>query len=122
MSTNKAAVEIIRKPVDETRTEAIDVIRAEYVGQYKIHLWFSDGKNHVVDFEPFLRSAGNPMSRKYLEPELFRQFSLDYGNLQWHDYEMCFSTGDLYNDDIDVEMDDEDRQKLKKVAAQLGMQ
>ena len=96
------------------------IIHAEYVGEYKIHLWFSDGKNHVVDFEPFLMSARNPMTTQYRDLQKFRQFRLVYGNLDWNDYEMCFSTEDLYNNDIGVELSAADRQKLEDLAGQFG--
>ena len=119
MSSSQSEIEVIREPVDESKIETIDIIRAKHVGGYKIHLWFSDGKRHIVDFEPFLKSARNPMSVKYRDLENFRQFSLDYGNLHWNDYEMCFSTDDLYNNAISVEISNEDRLKLEEVAHQL---
>ncbi|MCI0697725.1 DUF2442 domain-containing protein [candidate division KSB1 bacterium] len=100
--------------------EMLDIIRAEYVGGYKIHLWFSDGKNHVVDFEPFLMTARNPMVTQYRDIEKFRHFRLVYGNLDWNDCEMCFSIEDLYNNDIGVEISADDRQKLEVLARQFG--
>ena len=41
------------------------------------------------------------MIRKYLDVELFQQFSLIYGDLVWHDYELCFPIADLYEGTID---------------------
>jgi hypothetical protein len=106
--------------VDESNIEVLDITYAEYVSGYKIHLWFNDGKNHVVDFEPFLMNARNPMAVKYRDIKEFKKFSLDYGNLQWNDYEMCFSLEDLYNNDIDAEISVDDRQKLEELARQFG--
>jgi hypothetical protein len=100
MNASKSDIKIIHEPVDESKIEVLDIIRAEYVGGYKIHLWFSDGKNHVVDFEPFLMSARNPMTTQYRDVKKFRQFRLDYGNLDWNDYEMCFPVADLYEGKI----------------------
>lgn len=100
--------------------EVLDIIRAEYAGGYKIHLWFSDGKNHVVDFEPFLMNTRNPMSTQYRDLEKFRRFRLEYGNLDWNDDEMCFSVEDLYNNDISVEISAADRQKLEVLVRQFG--
>ena len=97
MSKSNSGIKIVYEPVDESKIEVLDIIRAEYVGGYKIHLWFSDGKNHVIDFGPFLMSARNPMVAQYRDIEKFRQFRLVYGNLDWNDYEMCFSIEDLYN-------------------------
>jgi len=120
MSISKPKIKITCEPIDESQLEILDIIRAEYVGGYKLHLWFSDGKNHVVDFEPFLMSARNPMVTQYRDLQKFKQFRIVYGNLDWNDYELCFSTEDLYNNDIGAEMSIEDRQKLEKLAKQLG--
>jgi hypothetical protein len=85
MRAKKPHIKIIRELVDESKIEVIAIVRAEYRGGYKIHLWFSDGKNHIVDFEPFLMSARNPMSAQYRDLEKFRQFRLVYGNAATQD-------------------------------------
>jgi hypothetical protein len=74
----------------------INVIEAEYVPPYKIHLWFSDGAEHIVNFEPFLKKSQHPEIRKYLNQELFKDFSIAHGRLDWNDYDLCFSMQDLY--------------------------
>lgn len=114
--STKTAFESLEKP----EIEALDIIRVEYVGGYKLHLWFSDGKNHLVDFEPFLMSARNPMATQYRDLEKFKQFRIVYGNLDWDDNEMCFAIEDLYNNDIDFELSHDDRRTLKKLAQQFG--
>ena len=30
------------------------------------------------------------MTKKYLDKELFKSFTIDFGDLVWNDYEMCF--------------------------------
>lgn len=80
----------------EEQTDLIEITRAEYAGGYRIHLWFNDGKNHVVDFEPFLRKARHPSLKKYLDENQFKKFKIVYGNLDWNDYELCFPVADLY--------------------------
>jgi hypothetical protein len=80
--------------------EVIEIIRAEYLHDYQLHLWFHDGKEHDVDFEPFLRHARNPLFRKYLDLDEFKNFRLIFGNLDWNDYEMCFPVADLYDSKI----------------------
>jgi hypothetical protein len=81
-----------------TATEdwVVDITRAEHAEEYRLRLWFSDGKEQVVDFEPFLRHSLNPMIRKYLEPERFQRFTVEHGDLFWGDYELCFPIADLY--------------------------
>ncbi len=86
---------------------------------YKIRLWFSDGKEHVVDFEPFLKSARNPMATCYRDLLAFKQFRLEDGNLNWNDYEMCFVLEDLYNNDVGLELDDSARRNLEILARQM---
>ena len=72
------------------------VTDAEYIKDYKIKLVFSDKNERIIDFQPFLEQAGNPMTRKFLDLKEFKNFTLEYGDLVWNDYEMCFPTIDLY--------------------------
>jgi hypothetical protein len=78
----------------------ISIISADYIRDYKINLTFSDGIVRVVDFGPFLRSAKNPMARKYLDKKLFKKYSIEYGDIVWNEYEMCFPIWDLYEGQI----------------------
>jgi hypothetical protein len=78
----------------------ISIISAEYIRDYKINLTFSDGVVRVIDFGPFLRSAKNPMAKKYLDKKLFKKYSIEYGDIVWNDYEMCFPIWDLYEGQI----------------------
>ena len=74
----------------------VNVESAEYVEGYKLHLVFSDNRERTVDFEPFLGSSPNPMIRKYLHLDRFRNFTVEYGDLLWNDYDLCFPVADLY--------------------------
>ncbi len=74
----------------------IAIEQAEYVKDYVLQLKFSDGKEVAVDFGSFLHQSLNPLIRKYLDVELFKQFTLEYGDLHWHDYDLCFPIADLY--------------------------
>ena len=74
----------------------VEITSAEYVADYKLRLRFSDGKERLVDFEPFLRDSLNPMIRVYLDLEKFKHFTVEYGDLHWNDYDLCFSIADLY--------------------------
>ena len=78
----------------------ISINKAEYVGEYKIKLFFSDGIERLIDFSSFLKNAKNPMTRKYLDKEMFKNFSIEYGDVIWNDYEMCFPKWDLYEGKI----------------------
>jgi hypothetical protein len=72
------------------------VTAAEHAGGYKLRIDFSDGKRQLVDFEPFLRSARNPAIRDFLAPDRFKAFRIEYGDLLWGDYDLCFPVMDLY--------------------------
>ena len=74
----------------------ISIQEAIYKGDYKINLLFSDGVIKTIDFESFLKNARNPMINKYLDKERFRSFSLDYGDIVWNNYELCFPVWDLH--------------------------
>jgi hypothetical protein len=74
----------------------VDITAAESTGGYRLRLTFSDDTARTVDFEPFLSKSHNPTIRRYLEPERFADFSVQYGDLVWHDYDLCFPIADLY--------------------------
>ena len=40
------------------------------------------------------------MTRKFLDINEFKKFKIEYGDLVWNDYEMCFPIIDLYEDNI----------------------
>ncbi|NVN95311.1 MAG: DUF2442 domain-containing protein [Bacteroidetes bacterium] len=78
----------------------ISIQEVSYKGDYKINFQFSDGVERTVDFEEFLRKSKNPMTNKYLNKELFKAFTLDYGDIVWNNYELCFPVWDLHKGEI----------------------
>lgn len=78
----------------------ISISKADYVGEYKIKFLFSDGVERLIDFSDFLKNARNPMARKYLDKKLFTTYTIDYGDIIWNDYEMCFPIWDLHEGKI----------------------
>jgi hypothetical protein len=89
-----------QNPVTTSEEWVVDVVKAEYVEAYKLRILFSDGTEQVVDFGPFLQASNNPLIRKYLQPDLFRDFTVEHGDLFWHDYDLCFPIADLYTGDL----------------------
>ncbi len=81
-------------------TNFLEIAEAKYVSGYKIRLTFNDDTNRVIDFESFLRKAGNPDLMRYRQLRKFKQFHLHYGNLMWGDYEMIFPIADLYRGEV----------------------
>ncbi len=78
----------------------VTIQKANYLGEYKINFLFSDGIEKTIDFENFLEKARNPMTQKYLDKNLFQSYSIEYGDIIWNDYEMCFPIWDLHEGQI----------------------
>lgn len=78
----------------------ISINKADYVGDYKIKFIFSDGIERLIDFSSFLNTARNPITKKYLDKQLFKKFLIDFGDIVWNDYEMCFPIWDLHEGKI----------------------
>jgi len=74
----------------------INIEKANYINDYKIHFKFNDGVETTVDFENFIFSSAHPDIKKYQNQKLFQKFNLDYGEIQWNDYELVFPIYDLY--------------------------
>jgi hypothetical protein len=70
--------------------ESFRINNADYLGDYKIKFCFSDGVEQVIDFAGFLNNAKNPMTKKYLDKALFQKYTIEYGDIIWNAYEMCF--------------------------------
>ncbi|HAH25932.1 MAG TPA: DUF2442 domain-containing protein [Prolixibacteraceae bacterium] len=78
----------------------ISITKAEYIHDYKIKFSFSYGIERIIDFSEFLTNARNPMTTKYLDEKLFSNFTIEYGDIIWNDYEMCFPIWDLHEGKI----------------------
>ena len=83
--------------VADPRHWVVDIEEATPADGFCLCLRFSDGVARVVDFEPFLSASLNPMIQRFLDPERFRQFTVQNGNLMWGDYDLCFPVADLYD-------------------------
>ena len=79
----------------------INIILAEQAGDFRLRLQFDDGVEQIVDFKPFLTHARHPDIRAWLDPARFATFRLEYGELVWGDYDLCFPVIDLYRNQIE---------------------
>jgi len=75
----------------------INITNTEQIGDYVLRLAFDDGTIQTVDFKPFLSVSRHPDIRAYLEPARFADFRIEYGELVWGDYNLCFPIADLYH-------------------------
>jgi hypothetical protein len=77
-------------------TTLISIVSANYINDYKIAFKFSDGKENIVDFECFITQSQHPDIQKHKNIALFKNFNLEFGDLEWNDYELVFPVFDLY--------------------------
>jgi hypothetical protein len=82
-------------------SSVINVVTAEQVGDCQIRLGFDDDAVQIVDFKPFLSRSQHPDIRSYLDAARFATFRIEYGELVWGDYELCFPVIDLYRNQLD---------------------
>ena len=76
----------------------IYVIKAEYVKDLTLDVFFSDAAVRRIDFGKFIRSNPHPQHSKYLDKSNFMTFSIENGNLVWgDDWDMIFPVEDLYD-------------------------
>ena len=88
-------MKIVEENID-FQVDLIDIRSAKYIGDFAIRVFFSDGFNRLVDFKPFLETSLHPSIRKYLNEDMFKQFEIIDGNLNWNDYDLIFPIDDLY--------------------------
>ena len=74
----------------------INIMAVEQVGDYVLRLSFDDSIVSTVDFKPFLSQSRHHDIRAYLEPSRFAAFRIEYSELVWDDYDLCFPIADLY--------------------------
>ena len=74
----------------------LTVVKADFLGDYRINVHFSDGTQRVVNFaDAFSRLQG--YYAQYRQPELFQTFTIASGNLVWgEDWDVIYPTWDLY--------------------------
>jgi hypothetical protein len=82
-------------------TKSIAVVSVTDLGDYILRINFDDGTTQEVDFKPFLSTALHPDIRAFLDPQRFASFRIEYGDLIWGDYDLCFPVIDLYKNRIE---------------------
>lgn len=82
------------------QTPILKIISAKYIEKYKLLIVYSDGKEQIIDFGPFLLTSQHPEIQKYLNLKKFKKFTLSEGDLMWGDFDLIFPIMDLYNNKI----------------------
>ena len=78
----------------------VNIKSVEQAGDYSLRLSFDDGTTQTVDFKPFLSSSRHPDIRAYLDLARFAAYRVEYGELVWGDYDLCFPIVDLYENKL----------------------
>lgn len=79
----------------------INIVSVTPLGDYCLQIVFDDKTVQTVDFAPFLKRSRHPDVRAYLQPARFAAFHVEYGDLVWGDYDLCFPVIDLYRNRIE---------------------
>ena len=79
---------------------SINITSVEKIAQYQLRLVFDDGTVREVNFKDFLAQSHHPDIRAYLEESKFDAYHLEFGELVWGDFDLCFPIMDLYHNRI----------------------
>lgn len=60
----------------------LHITNVEYLGGHKLHLWFNDGVDGIVDLSDLPKRE---MFKGLQDPKKFIQFGLEFGTLVWSD-------------------------------------
>ena len=75
----------------------IHIIKAEDMGNLQVLIYFSDNKQQTVDIGDFIRQHPHPQYNKYLDPDKFKKFSIENGNIVWgKNWDLIFPLEQLY--------------------------
>ena len=78
--------------------KAINIISANYKGNFLLELIFNDNKKTVVDFNEFFKKHNHPQYNKYKKEDNFLKYKIENGNVVWgKDWDMIFPVWNLYN-------------------------
>jgi hypothetical protein len=71
-----------------------DIIKAEYLNDYKISLQFEDGSKGVADLSSYPNK--NNVFRNFFDIEYFKNYQIEYGTLTWGDGDIDIAPETLY--------------------------
>lgn len=84
-------------------TPSLAVTNAKWLNAYVIKILFSDDTEKEVDFGPYLATHSHPYIDPFKDPERFKTFYVDNGNLVWgSNWDMIFPTWKLHRGYLDT--------------------
>lgn len=63
------------------KEENLTVVKAQHLGGYKILIWFSNGKQRIIDFEALFLKFAKGEFRTWILPSNFERFDVSNGNI-----------------------------------------
>ena len=73
------------------------IVKAEYAGEVRLNILFSDGTSQTVDFRPYILSHPHPQYDRYIDPKYFKKFRLENGNVVGgKNWDLVFPLEQLY--------------------------
>ena len=81
--------------------------KAEYIKDYQLEVYFTDGKTCTIDLFSFLSTSSHPLINKYLNVVLFKQFRVEMGTICWGDNEFDLNPMNIYNGQYDAKLEKE---------------
>ena len=79
------------------KTKTLAIASARYLDDLRLEIQFTDGTQRVIDFRAAIERQETPEYRAYLDPEKFRQFKLEAGNVVWgEDWDLVWPVWKLY--------------------------
>ena len=94
------ALEISTMHSDKEKT--MKIVDAVYAGDLSLKITFNDGFVRTVDFRGFLSAHPHPQHDKYTDPDLFKTFLIENGNIVWgEDWDMVFPVESRYSGILD---------------------
>lgn len=80
----------------------ISVVSARLLSDYTLLIDFSDNSHQVLDFKKFLDQNPHPQYNKYKNPNRFKNFRIENGNIVWgKDWDLIFPIEQLHAGKID---------------------
>lgn len=89
----------IRRDNNKNKEEQnVKIVKAYFLGGYKILLNFSDGRQRIINFLPIFKKYVKGYYSKYFLSENFKRFIVENGNIYWgENEEVIFTVSFLLN-------------------------
>ena len=85
------------KSATTTLVRPTSITKAEYAGEHRLKIRFSDGTSQMVDFGPFPQNYPHPQHDKYRRLANFKRFRVERGNVVWgKDWDLLFPIAQLH--------------------------